>query len=282
MKNILNFRELINLYDGFIFDQFGVIHDGVVINPEIEKVISEIKNKNKKFYILSNSGKTNVKNFERISKMGTKIINFSDIVTSGDIFKSLLINKKYPFNELGNKYFIIGKYDDLLSDTQYTRSNNISDSNFLLLITLSDSKNTDQIKTDLNEGLNNNKKLVCVNPDIKGIHGMQISLSVGSIAKEYESSGGCVLYVGKPYLNSFNYILDLLYPIDKKKILMIGDSLFTDIKGAYDLKIDSFFISSGIHKNDFNDVDSDNIPKKILEITMDEFQPKYYCKNFKY
>ena len=39
MKNILNFRKLINLYDGFIFDQFGVIHDGVVINPEIEQVI---------------------------------------------------------------------------------------------------------------------------------------------------------------------------------------------------------------------------------------------------
>ena len=94
MKNILNFRDIINLYDGFILDQFGVIHNGLEINAEIEKSISEIKNKNKKFYILSNSGKTNIKNFKRISKMGTKTININDIVTSGDIFKNLLINKK--------------------------------------------------------------------------------------------------------------------------------------------------------------------------------------------
>ena len=282
MKNIFNFRELINLYDGFIFDQFGVIHNGIEINTEIEKSIREIKNKNKKFYILTNSGKTNIKNYERISKMGTKTINFTDIVTSGDIFKNLLINKCNPFNNLGKKYFIIGRYDDLLSDTIYTQSNNINDSDFLLLITLTDYLDNNKIKFYLNEGLHNNKKLVCVNPDIKSIQGNNISSSVGSIAKDYENSGGSVLYVGKPHLNSFNYILDLLHPIGKKKILMIGDSLFTDIKGAYDLKIDSLFISSGIHKNDFKHLESSNIPKKILEITMNEFKPKYFCQNFIY
>ena len=49
MKNILNFKDIINLYDGFIFDQFGVIHNGLEINSEIEKSIIEIKNKKKNF-----------------------------------------------------------------------------------------------------------------------------------------------------------------------------------------------------------------------------------------
>jgi len=170
----------------------------------------------------------------------------------------------------------------LLNDTEYKECNNIIDSDFLLLITITDYLDEDKIKIHLNKGLENNKKLVCVNPDTKGINGNNITLSVGSIAKEYEKCGGSVLYVGKPFLNSFKYILDLLQPIDNKKVLMIGDSLFTDIKGAWDSQIDSFFICNGIHKNDFNNIENDNIPNKILEITKKEFQPRYFCQNFIY
>ncbi len=282
MKNILNFRDIINLYDGFIFDQFGVIHNGLEINSEIEKSIIEIKNKKKKFYVLSNSGKTNFKNHTRISKMGIKIINSNDIITSGDIFKNLLINKKHPFDNLGKKFFIIGNNDDLLNDTQYIQCSNIFDSDFLLLITIANNSNKDKIKFYLDKGLENNKKLICVNPDKVGINGNSISLSVGSIAEEYEKNGGSVIYVGKPYLNSFQYVLDLLQPLDNKKVLMIGDSLFTDIKGAYESGIDSLFICSGIHKHDFENLEYVNISKKIIDITKEKFMPNYFCKDFKY
>ena len=51
-----------------------------------------------------------------------------------------------PFNNLAKKYFIIGRYDDLLSDTIYTQSNNINASDFLLLITLTDYLDNIKIK----------------------------------------------------------------------------------------------------------------------------------------
>ena len=104
---------------------------------------------------------------------------------------------------MGKKFFIIGNNDDLLNDTQYIQCSNIFDSDFLLLITIANNSNKDKIKFYLDKGLENNKKLICVNPDKVGINGNSISLSVGSIAEEYEKNGGSVIYVGKPYFNSF-------------------------------------------------------------------------------
>ena len=37
----------------------------------------------------------------------------------------------------------------------------------------------------------------------------------------------------------------------KERVVAIGDNLNTDIKGANDMKIDSIFISSGVHRSEF-------------------------------
>ncbi len=48
-----------------------------------------------------------------------------------------------------------------------------------------------------------------------------------------------------------------------EKVLAIGDNLRTDIKGANNLKIDSLFISNGVHRNEINnDKDLSDLIKK--------------------
>ena len=37
----------------------------------------------------------------------------------------------------------------------------------------------------------------------------------------------------------------------KERVVAIGDNLNTDIKGANDMKIDSIFISGGVHRSEF-------------------------------
>jgi len=282
MKEILNFKNLIDDYEIFIFDQYGVLHNGIDINYEVEKSIKEIKNKGKKFIILSNSGKTKEVNYQRIIKMGSNYINKSNIITSGEIFRDFFINEKYPFNNLGKKYFILGQDSCLLNNTKYLKCESIKDSDFLLLATLDNNNLNDNLKFEIENGVKNKKILICVNPDKYGILGEKINTSVGAIASEYKNKGGYVEYIGKPYLNTFNYILDLFKPIDNKKMLMIGDSLNTDIKGAFDVDIDSLFLISGIHKNDFKTFKNKDIKKKILEITNNKFQPIFFSKEFKY
>ena len=40
---------------------------------------------------------------------------------------------------------------------------------------------------------------------------------------------------------------------EKEKTLAIGDNLNTDIKGANEMKIDSLFISKGVHRSEFKE-----------------------------
>jgi HAD superfamily hydrolase (TIGR01459 family) len=101
----------------------------------------------------------------------------------------------------------------------------------------------------LKDGIMKNLPMVCPNPDQKVIYGSSFAICAGAIAKEYEKLGGSVMYYGKPYPEIFLKTLELCSTdTPLSKVLMVGDSLATDIKGANTSGIDSVFILSGIHQ----------------------------------
>ena len=57
-----------------------------------------------------------------------------------------------------------------------------------------------------------------------------------------------------------------------KRTLVIGDNLNTDIKGANNMKLDSLFITSGIHKSKIkNDKDIEKLLNKH-DVSINYFQ----------
>ena len=56
-------------------------------------------------------------------------------------------------------------------------------------------------------------------------------------------------------------------------VLVIGDNIRTDIKGANNMNFDSLFITGGIHRSDFLNLDSQN-----YDIILDKYDAKtnYY------
>ena len=94
---------------------------------------------------------------------------------------------------------------------------------------------------------NTSKVLVCTNPDLIVHKGESMKFCAGKIAEIFKSVGGKVVYFGKPYKEVYKTILKI-----NEKNLVIGDNLNTDIKGANNLKLDSLFISNGVHKDEFN------------------------------
>src|SRR5690606_22131552 len=94
--------------------------------------------------------------------------------------------------------------------------------------------------------------MVCANPDIVVQSGDRLLWCAGAIARDYEKIGGRVIMAGKP----FAPIYDLAYrelealagrPVDRARILCIGDGVGTDIAGANGQDLDSVFIASGMH-----------------------------------
>ena len=84
-KIIDSISEIVSLYDVFILDQWGVMHDGYkgydhAINS-VEKLIKE----NKKLIIISNSSKRKNSSIDRLESLGFEKTHFIEVMTSGEM-----------------------------------------------------------------------------------------------------------------------------------------------------------------------------------------------------
>jgi len=99
--------------------------------------------------------------------------------------------------------------------------------------------------------LDRNLPMICANPDIVVMHGNQLALCAGALAKWYEEAGGRVRWHGKPFRSVYDTCVELLGIDDCSRILAVGDSVRTDIAGAAGAGIDSLLIAGGIHAEEF-------------------------------
>ena len=98
--------------------------------------------------------------------------------------------------------------------------------------------------------------MVCANPDIVVERGETLVYCAGALADAYAEMGGEVLYCGKPHAPIYEEALGQAArvrggsppPLDR--VLAIGGSIRTDLKGAAMFGIDCLFVVSGIHAAD--------------------------------
>ena len=93
---------------------------------------------------------------------------------------------------------------------------------------------------------------ICANPDRVVQRGDKLIFCAGALADLYESLGGKVVMAGKPYGAIYDLALAeaqrlLGHPVDRDRVLCVGDGVITDVKGAHDQKLACLFIAKGIH-----------------------------------
>ena len=90
--------------------------------------------------------------------------------------------------------------------------------------------------------------MICVNPDLV-VHRQSgiTSPCAGLLAQRYLEQGGRVIYHGKPDPAIFHRTARALGQPEDARILVVGDSLATDIKGAAAAGYDSLLVTRGIH-----------------------------------
>jgi len=116
--------------------------------------------------------------------------------------------------------------------------------------------------------------LLCANPDYLVHNKNTLSMSGGTVAELYSDLGGIVFRYGKPYEPIYLDIFKKMRIKNKKKVLVIGDSLWHDIAGAKKMKLDSLWIKNGIHKSNLKKKDE---IKRLLDI----YSPKYAISDLK-
>jgi len=253
-------RSIIDNYDIFYIDLWGVVHNGISLHKNAIEVLIEITKVKKEYILLTNAPRPNkiVKAF--LKKMGMNKEIREKVYSSGEA--SLNYLKK---NYLEQKFYHIGppRDFDLFVELEKNRGKDISESAYLLCTGLLENQDEDlgYYKELFKDHIN--KKMICTNPDLIVDRGSKRELCAGSVALVFEKMGGEVIYFGKPFPEVYNQSIDN----KEKKVLSIGDNLNTDIKGANLLNYDSLIISNGIHKNEIKKDGIEMVAKKYKVIT---------------
>lgn len=91
LRTIAGFRELVDHYDVFLLDMWGVLHDGTTPYDGVLDTLRKLHEHNKKLVVLSNSSKRLEYSRQGLIRLGFDPDNwFDDIITSGEVTYNLL------------------------------------------------------------------------------------------------------------------------------------------------------------------------------------------------
>ena len=257
-------KSIVDNYDLFFIDLWGVIHNGIELFKSSIEVLNELTQLNKEYILLTNAPRPNVDVRNFIEKMGIDKEISSKVYTSGEAALDYLIAN---FKE--KKFFHIGPPRDfsLFKTFEKNKINDLNEAEYLLCSGLFDDQDKELSFYKKLLAAHFKKIMVCTNPDLIVERGKVREFCAGSVAKVFEELGGKVEYFGKPYPKVYNQATNLI----NKKVLCIGDNLNTDIKGANFQNFSSLLISNGIHREEIKQDTITNLFNRY-EVTVDFLQ----------
>lgn len=246
---------VVDRFDGFILDQWGVLHDGVAPYPGVIECLDHLSGRGKRVVILSNSGKRAAASARRLAAMEIVPPLYTAIITSGETIRRMLRDRRDPFfAPLGKRCFLVTPDDDrsLLDGLDLTVVERVEDADFVLLASMNwqNSPPVEAFDGLLQAALARKLPMLCANPDRVGISGGRLTLAPGAVAERYIAMGGALRYIGKPYPEVYRDCLAALGGLKLDRILAVGDSLQHDIAGACGAGLASVLVTGGIHAED--------------------------------
>ncbi|MES1197465.1 MAG: TIGR01459 family HAD-type hydrolase [Pseudomonadota bacterium] len=241
--------DIATRYDAFLCDLWGVVHNGRVSFPRATAALSRLAAAGKHIILISNVPKPRDPIPGQLDRLGVPRGAWHAIVTSGDAIRAELAARA-P----GPMYKIGPDSDRVLWEGLGLERSTLDHARFIGISGLNhDDRETpaDYAET-LAQARVRELELLCANPDIVVRMGDHLIWCAGAIARDYEELGGRVVMAGKPYAPIYNLAYKELAalsqrPIEKSRILAIGDGIGTDLVGAREQGLDALFIASGMH-----------------------------------
>ncbi|MGI9499379.1 MAG: TIGR01459 family HAD-type hydrolase [Geminicoccaceae bacterium] len=281
-------HEIAPRYQGFIIDQWGVLHDGGEPYPDAIDCLTSLRATGVRIVLLSNSGKRAAYNQERLAEMGYGSALFDAIVTSGEACWRALHDRDDPaFAGLGNSCYLWSRGGDQahVEGLDLEIVEHAEDADFLYLAGVPDYAEMSSYLDALEIGARRGLSLICANPDIVAIYpNGGRGMAPGGVARRYEELGGKAIYVGKPHRPVYELCLKELGGLSRDSILGIGDSLEHDIAGGIGIGIDTLLLTHGVHREGFAGVDDETGRQTALDRLAESFgaRPRWVLPRFQW
>ncbi len=244
---LTGFAEIAANYAAVICDVWGVLHNGQQPFDGVDNALRQFRQGGGKVLLLSNAPRPSLNVQSRLDEIGTHRDAYDNILTSGDATRSLLSD----MHRAGKKCCHVGpdKDHDLIAGLAIERVAADHADVILLSGMYDDSTETPDDYADmLAQFKARGLPLICPNPDRIVQFGDRIIYCAGALAELYETMGGEVIWVGKPYPMVYQRARAMLAEMGaaEGKILAIGDGAKTDMPGAQRAKLDALFIAGGL------------------------------------
>lgn len=249
---IASLAEVSDRYDGYLVDQWGVLHDGVSAFPAALAALARLKAAGRRVVILSNSGRSGAENAARMAAMGIHAGLYDRVLSAGDDAVDALAGERDPaYRGLGRRLRLYARASDrpALLDLGYTAAPSVAEADFLYVHSMPPQPAPPAAwLAELEEARARGLTLICANPDVERVEGAhEILAGPGAVAAHYDALGGVSHYHGKPWPRIYRTALRLL-DLPPSRVLAIGDSLVHDIAGARAAGIDGLFLVQGVHR----------------------------------
>jgi len=244
-------KEIASRYDGIVLDLWGVVHDGRDPYPGAVECLKKLRETGTRVILLSNAPRRSITVIEQMEAMRIDRALYDGALSSGELAYRAVVGRADPFHAaLGGRCLHVGPERDrgLLADMKVARVDDVADATFILNTgPWEDDETVADYEPLLTKAAARKLPMVCANPDLEVIRAGKRIICAGALARHYEHLGAPVAYHGKPYPEAYREAMALMGIADLRRVVAIGDSLLTDIRGAVGAGIDAVLVTSGIH-----------------------------------
>ena len=266
-----------NSFTHVLLDIYGVLHEGGNAFAHAIQCLERLKAAGKKVYLFSNAPRLAARIERTLEAQGVSRILYETIFSSGQHVRYCFETNDPAHTSLGKHYYHIGYPEHILlentpSSLNLKPCNAIKDADFILLTAPFKAHDTaEQYDATLDEIRVKNLTVVCANADPYVIFKGEKLVCGGTLAENYVRKGGRVLWHGKPHTPFYKWALDQI-DAPPKNVLCIGDSMWTDIKGATDAGLAcALIVETSVHQAFFRET------QKSFEQTLQDFLTSFSC-----
>ncbi|MEN0001593.1 MAG: TIGR01459 family HAD-type hydrolase [Pseudomonadota bacterium] len=254
MNMVSQLVEVSPAYDVILCDVWGVLHNGQSAWASASAALAAAREGGKTIVLITNSPRPAPGVRAQLGLLGVPEEAWDAIATSGDVTRTLMANAP-------RRQFHLGPDRDLsLFDGLDIDLVDEFEADAIVCTGLYDDET--ETPEDYEEMLarfrGRDLPFICANPDIVVERGDRLVYCAGALARRYALMGGRTLIAGKPHEPIYDLALKLAAEArgaqtPKEKVLVIGDGITTDVKGAMDNGFDLVFITDGIHAREYGE-----------------------------
>lgn len=240
-----NLDDIADQFDVFLLDAFGVLNIGEHAIPGVPERVAGLQAKGKRVFVVTNAaGYSNATLLAKYARLGYTFAPENVISSRMTLLHALTNEPKRHWGAMLSKVAGLADLENIdLTRLEEDRSAYAKAEGFLCL---GATEWTEERQALLEEALLAHPRPVLVaNPDIVAPRENGFSTEPGSYAHRLaDKTGVAPRFYGKPFANIYDLVFERLGGnIDWNRVVMVGDSLHTDILGAQTAGVSSALIS---------------------------------------